>query len=234
MARDPNLPEYSYARRRGRPALDPAMRRIAIGAGVVSAAVIIVALLWSGLKPGLGLGGAVPEIAAPTTPLRVVPANPGGLTVPGANEQIMSGQTSDAAPQLAQPPPPAELGQLQQAANAPPQPPAAVAAKPPPPAPAPPPAAIPAPATPPTALAGPARVQLAATSTEAAAHALWVGLQHKIPDLLAGKTPIFIEATVAGKTVWRLRINGFADAPAAQTFCRALLAKGAPCVVAAF
>jgi hypothetical protein len=55
-----------------------------------------------------------------------------------------------------------------------------------------------------------------------------------MPDLLAGRTPIFIEATVGGKTVWRLRINGFADAPAAQAFCKTLVARGAPCVVAAF
>ena len=55
----------------------------------LSLLVIAVALLWSGVR-GTGFGPP-PVITAPPGPLRVAPANPGGLTVPEANVPIMSG-----------------------------------------------------------------------------------------------------------------------------------------------
>lgn len=227
--REPELPEYSYARRRGGPVLDPALRRIALGAGAVSVLVIVVALLWSGLRPGLGFGGAPPLIAAPGTPLRIAPAQPGGLQVPGANEQIMSGAADQGAPQLAPAGPQADLGALQQDANV-------GATKPPPPAPTPPAAPPPAPAAPPAALAatGSVEVQLAATGTEAAAHRLWATLAQQQPKLLAGHSPLFIPVTVNGKSVWRLRLPGFADQASAAAFCAGLGAQGVACTVAKF
>jgi hypothetical protein len=92
------------------------MRRMALGAGGVSVLVILVALVWSGMKPGM-VFGPPPVISAPPGPLRVVPADPGGLTVPGANEQIMSGDVSAAPPQLAPAEPQADMTQLSQAAG---------------------------------------------------------------------------------------------------------------------
>ncbi len=227
--RHPELPEYSYARRRGGPVLDPALRRIALGAGAVSVLVIVVALLWSGLRPGLGFGGAPPLIAAPSTPLRVAPTNPGGLQVPGANEQIMSGAPDAGAPQLAPAGPQADMNELQQAetTQTPEPPPAPVApAAAPPPAPAQPP---PAPAA-----TGSVEVQLAATTTEAAAHKYWATLAAQKTTLLTGHAPLFIPVTVNGKPVWRLRLPGFADQASAASFCATLKAQKIACTVAGF
>jgi hypothetical protein len=212
------IPEYSYKTRPGRPVVDPAMRRIAFGAGGISVLVIVVALVWSGMKPGM-MFGPIPVINPPPGPLRVAPADPGGLTVPGANEQIMSG--APAAPaQLAPDAPGPALAQLQQAAGI---------VAPPPPVAAPPPAA---PAPPPKT--GTTQVQLAATVDEAGAKAEWSKLEVKMPGLLTGQTPIFMPAVVDGQTIWRLRLGGFADVPAAKSFCAQVVAKGGGCTVAGF
>lgn len=212
-----DLPEFSYASRRQRPEIDPAMRRMVLVAGGVSVLVIAVALLWSGVRPRMGFGPP-PEITAPDTPLRVAPVDPGGLTVPGANEQIMSGDGSSAPPQLAPAAPAPDISQYQQATGV------AVA-------PAPSPAVAPAaPAVP----SGPIEVQLAATVDEAGVHKAWSQLNVKIPDLLKGEKPQFVPAVVNGQSIWRLRVGGFADAAAAKAFCDAVKAKGAACTVAAF
>ncbi len=226
-ARKPEIPEYSYKTRPGRPVVDPAMRRIAFGAGGISILVIVVALVWSGMKPGM-MFGPIPVINPPPGPLRVAPADPGGLTVPGANEQIMSGQAS-AAPQLAPDAPGPALAQLQQAAGITPKaaPPAAAA---PAPVAAPP---SPAKASPPAAT-GTTQVQLAATVDQAGAKAEWSKLEVKMPGLLTGQTPIFMQAVVDGQTIWRLRLGGFADVPAARAFCAQVIAKGGGCTVAGF
>ncbi len=212
---DPELeiPEYSYRARRQIRQVDPAMRRIAFGAAGISVLVIAVALLWSGVRPRMGFGPP-PEIAAPATPLRVAPANPGGLTVPGANEQIMSGVDESTPAQLAPPPPAPAIQQLQAAAGTPP----------PPPKPAPPAAAD----------TTPMQVQLAATADEAGVHKIWLQLNAKLPSVFTGKQPIFMPAVVNGETIWRLRIGGFAGRAAAQAFCASIIAQGAACTVASF
>ncbi len=212
------LPEFSYAARRGRPAVDPALRRIAFGAGGVSVLVIIVALVWSGEKPSMGFG-APPLILAPAAPLRVAPANPGGLTVPGADQQIMSGDDSAQPPQLAPAAPAPDLAQLSQAAGL---------TAPAPPAPAPVPAA-PAPVT-----TGDVGVQLASASDESAAAQIWAGLAKTMPDVLGSRQPEIIPTVINGNSVWRLRLGGFADAASAQAFCATVTARGASCTVAAF
>ncbi len=229
--RDQDIPAYSYNARRGRPAVDPAMRRMALGAGVFSVLVIGVALLWSGMRPGGGFG-PVPEIAAPPGPLRVAPADPGGLTVPGANEQIMSGDNPDAPPQLAPAAQGPALAQLQQAANgglpvaaAPAQPVTAV------------PVAAVAPVAAPAkvaAVAGVVQVQLAASADEAGVKREWSKLKVSMPALMTRQTPVFVAATVNGQKIWRLRLGGFADVKAASGFCAQVIAKGGPCTVAGF
>ncbi len=240
-----DIPEYSYAARRGRrPDYDPLMRRIALIAGGVAALVIVVALIWSGIRPGAGFGPP-PEIKPPPEPLRVAPANPGGLAVPGADQEIMSGQSTVTPSSLApvapapdisafQPPPPPP-------APPPPTPPAPVALAAPAPAA---PATVPAAAQDRSALApvapvapaasGPVQVQLAAVLDAAAAHATWAQLSRKMPALLAGHTPIYSRARVAGVTFYRLRLGGFADMAAARRFCAAMTAQGQACSVATF
>ena len=223
---------YQPNRARGE-RLDPALRRMVLAAGGVSVLVILVALGWSGFRT-TGFGPP-PVINPPDTPLRVVPDDPGGLVVPGANIPIMSGQSAaPGAPQLAPSGQAPDVAELDQAAGLT-QPPAPAAPAPAPAAAAPPvaPAATQTPAVP-AASDVPTDVQLAALPDEPSAAATWTDLQKKYPDLLAGKKPVIIPAVVNGQSVWRLRISGFPSAQAAKAFCGELTAKGAQCAVAAF
>ncbi len=228
---DPGDEEFIYQTHRPAQPMDQAVRKMVLGAGGVSALLILVALLWGGVR-ATGFGPP-PVISPPPGPLRVAPLDPGGLTVPGADQQIMSGDASGAPPQLAPATPPPDVAQLDQAAgiNQPPPPPALTPAPTPASTSAPTPASIPA-STP--APAAPAQVQLAATADEAGAQSVWDGLKRKMPDLLAGKSPVILPAVVNGKSVWRLRVDGFATPAAAQAFCAAVAAKGAACTVAPF
>jgi hypothetical protein len=227
---------YQPHRERGE-RLDPALRRMAMAAGGITLLVIVVTLGWSGFRTG-GFGPP-PVINPPDVPLRVAPESPGGLEVPGADVPIMSGQTApQGAPQLApssQGPAVAELEQAAGLNQPPPQPapaqPAPQPASPAAPAPA---AQAAAPAPSPAKPSGPADVQLAATPDEPSAAATWASLQRKYPDLLGSKKPVIIPAVVNGKSVWRLRVSGFASADEAKSFCAQLTAKGAQCAVAAF
>lgn len=218
---------YQPHRERGE-RLDPALRRMAMAAGGVTLLVIVVTLGWSGFRTG-GFGPP-PVINPPDTPLRVAPESPGGLVVPGADVPIMSGQTApQGAPQLAPSGQAPALAALDQAAGL----------NQPPPTPAPPVAAAPAsqasaPAPMPAQPSVPTDVQLAATPDEPSAAATWASLQKKYPDLLGSKKPVIIPAVVNGKSVWRLRVSGFASADEAKSFCAQLTAKGAQCAVAAF
>lgn len=222
MAQDEDDYFYQPHRARGQ-RLDPAISRIALAAGGVTILIIGAAVAWSGFHAGSF--GPPPTINPPDVPLRVAPASPGGLVVPGADVPIMSGQgDSNAAPQLAPQGQVPDVAQLDQAAglNQPPPPPVA--------------APIPAPATPVATAAAPPQfsgeVQLAATADEGKAETAWAEAQQRAPELLAGKNPIILPAVVNGQSVWRVRISGFATADAAAAFCAQLTAKGAACVVA--
>lgn len=239
--------------------VDPAIQRMALAAGGVSLLVILIAWGWSGFHAG-GFGPP-PVIDPPDVPLRVVPASPGGLVVPGANVPIMSGQTGDdGAPRLAptgQAPAIAALDQAAGLTPPPPPPQATVDGDGQPVAPAAqggaqgtaataPAATVPAPAAPapvasaPTTAASAAAaasitaVQLAATPDEQGALSSWAKLQSQYPDLLGGRSPEIIPAIVGGKSVWRVRLDGFPNAAAATAFCASLTARGAACAVAAF
>lgn len=232
MSHDPDpdlkIPEYSYQARK-RQAVDPAMRRIVLAAGGISVVIIGVALVWSGVRPRMGFGPP-PEIAAPDVPLRIAPADPGGLTVPGANEPIMSGNVSSGPATLAPEAPQPDIQPFQPTVPVAPAPPASPMTA----APAVAPSAAASETPPAVAPSGPAQVQLAATADSAGAHQVWAHLLTKFPPLLKGKTPVFIPAIVNGNNVWRLRVGGFADQQAARAFCAELTAKGAACTVVGF
>lgn len=227
---------YQPQRDRGQ-RLDPAITRMALGAGGVTVLVILIAFGWSGFHGGSF--GPPPVINPPDVPLRMAPASPGGLVVPGADVPIMSGETSDnAAPQLAPQSQAPNLAQLDQAAglNQPP-PEAAPAAAAPAATPAQPAApASTAAANPPAAVPAVQKpvepqVQLAAVVDEGKAEAAWLQVQKKAPDLLGGKTPVILPAVVNGQSVWRVRLAGFASADEAKALCAALAAKGVACLV---
>ncbi len=240
MAGRGEIPEFSYQRRRQRPVVDPALRRIAMGAACLAAVIIGVALGWSGVKPHLGFGPP-PEIFPPATPLRVAPADPGGLSVPEAEQDIMSGARPAAPAQLAPVAPAPDFAQFQAATGGPPL--TAAPALPDPgaapgddagAAPGDAPAANGVPGGPRVMLNGPIQVQLAAAADIDGVHKAWAQLQARMPGLLTGRTPQFLPAVVNGQNIYRLRVGGFADRMSADAFCAALVAKGAACVVKLF
>jgi hypothetical protein len=82
--------------------------------------------------------------------------------------------------------------------------------------------------------AGHTQVQLAAVSSEQAALSEWNRLARRMPDVLGSRRPAVIRVERDGKTLWRLRTGGFADASQARGFCEQVRAKGGNCTVAAF
>jgi hypothetical protein len=195
------------------------MRRIAIGAGLLAAGIIGVALAWSGVRPHLGFGPP-PEIAAPATPLRVAPADPGGLTVPEADVPIMSGAAAP-APQILAPPAAPDIAQLQAiSGESPPTPP--VVPQPVPPA------------APHVLLNGPILALLGTAPDQEGAEKIWAQASAAAPGAVQGKTPGYVPAVVNGQSIIRISVGGFMSMQAAQAFCAALTAKGAVCTAAAF
>jgi hypothetical protein len=249
-----------YRSQRQRERMDPNTRRLMIIAGSIGGALLLLVGGWS--LSGRHRGG-VPVIEADSSPLRVKPANPGGLQVTGDDQSILSGSTgSGAAAALAPPsevPAPQALKaqeiQAQTAATAPPSSPTQVA-------PAPTTSAsqsapvekVPAPVTTKLAAAsvrpgvtapsgrggvttpsghGPL-IQLAALTSEESAKTEWARLERKYPDLLSGRQPQVTRLERDGKVFWRLRTGGFADVGQAKELCERIKAKGAGCTVAAF
>ena len=255
-----NMPVESWRPQRRDSVLDTQMLRMAVLAGGVAAVL------------GFGYGGyallnrgphTVPVIEADSRPVRVRPDNPGGMQVPGAEEQIMSGDESSQADVMAPPP---EVPQLQALraqiqAEHPPAPavapaPATSLAQPvslptSPPAPPPPvisaapeqrPATLAAsPRTPvaahataPAVASGGGLVQLAAMDSEPLAKAEWQRLVKKMPALLASHHPDVVRTERDGKTFFRLRTGGFSDTASATSFCTEVKAKGGGCSIAGF
>lgn len=82
-------------------------------------------------------------------------------------------------------------------------------------------------------VAGHVQVQLAALSSEPAAHAEWDRLARRWPDLRAHR-PLFSRIEHDGHFLWRVRAGGFADVAAAASFCQRMRAAGGGCSVADF
>jgi len=82
-------PSYRPSAARARDSMDPATRRLAIFAAVIGAGLLGLVGAWS--FTGHRHGG-VPVIEAPAGPVKVKPANPGGLQVAGAGESILTGE----------------------------------------------------------------------------------------------------------------------------------------------
>jgi hypothetical protein len=225
-------------------------RRMAIVAGGLAAGLAMLMGVWSLSTPRRG---GVPVVQADSRPLREKPANPGGMEVDGKDATILSGN-ADSAAKLAPPPEAPDVAALKQqaaaaqaaaAAAAKPAPPPTVvaqtvAAKPvaaPPPVQAaavvlPPPKPAAAASAKPAAPAGKAQVQLGALTSEEAAKTEWQRLERRMPELLGGRKPAVLKSERDGKTFWRLRTGGFADAGEAAQFCEKIRGKGGACSVA--
>jgi hypothetical protein len=239
----PAMGPASYRTPRRRPGMDPNTRRLALIAGGIGGALVLLVGAWS--FSGHHRGG-VPVIAAEKGPLRVKPENPGGMAVAGENESILSGQTdgkTEMAPAPEVPEPQALQAQEQKAATAaaPPAPAPPVAAPAPAVQAAAPPAPKPAPARPaavartaPAPVAHGPQVQLAALGSEEAARIEWHRLEHKLPAMLDGRKPDVTRIEHDGKTFWRLRTGGFTSTAEATSFCDKAKAKGVGCAVASF
>ena len=264
--------------------LDPNTKRMAIIAGGIGGALLVMVGVWSAMAPHRA---GTPVIEADARPVRERPVNKGGLSVVGADESSLGAEVegkavvapSPEAPALAAlkaaPPSiaaaavaasPGEAAKADAPAGAAASlprevPPAALAPAVKPPAanapasnapvpasakPAAPPATVAAAAAPaaavhaapPTAASLPAaggvQVQLAAVASEQAAQSEWQRLSRKFPDLLGNRHLVTSHVERDGKTYWRVRTSGFADAAGATAFCAQIKAKGAACSVASF
>jgi len=205
-------------------------------------------------------GGSVPLIAPTGSNVKTPPANPGGLQVPGADQDVLGASGSGAANgQLA--PGPETPAPAQLAAEPPAAPPTATPAPATPPAPtvnfgpvaksppAPPPAlteasptvigrapaeavdqAAPA-AAQSEAAPGAHMVQLGALPTHAEAVKEWRRLIAKMPALFQGRTPRITSVAVSGHLMYRLRTGGFADRDDAVRFCSEMSDRHVRCEV---
>jgi hypothetical protein len=239
-----------YRSQRQRERMDPNTRRLMIIAGSIGGALLLLVGGWS--LSGRHRGG-VPVVEADSGPLRVKPANPGGLQVAGDDQSVMSGGNGSGtvaalAPPSEVPAPQALKAQEMQARSATSTAPAAAQVSPAPttvPTQAEPLAKTPASVTTRVASAsarpgvevpmkrGPL-IQLAALTSEESAKTEWARLERKYPDLLGARQPQVTRLERDGKVFWRLRTGGFSDVGQAKEFCERIKAKGAGCTVAAF
>ena len=249
MSDDLSIPTPTYRMHRRSRGMDTGTRRLAMIAGGLGVALLTVL----GASQVIGhRGGQVPVVEADSRPIRVKPANPGGLQIAGTNEDIFEGDNGSDTGKLA-PPPEAPQPQALRALPAPVRQPAPAVVQIAPPKLV----AVPAPAivskpavvaerpaekpvaeahaaVAPAAPDKKALVQLAALGSEDAAKAEWDRLAKRMPDLMGGRKPAVSRIEHDGRTLWRLRTGGFTDTAQATAFCERVRAKGAGCSVADF
>jgi hypothetical protein len=162
----------------------------------------------------------VPVIEPLAGPVRIKPADPGGMKVMGADDAAPS-----TAEKLAPPPERPQIAALRarvKAAHA-----APVVASPPPQKAA---ALVPAPQS----AAAVLTVQLAAFDSADLAEQDWGRLAARMPALFNSRKPEVVRADVHGRSLWRLRTGGFASEAQAGEFCKKVQAQGGDCSIAAF
>ena len=120
MSDDISIPSPTYRVPRHSRGMDPATRKLALIAAGIGGTLLVVVGGWSMLGHR---SHDVPVVQADSGPLRVKPANPGGLQVAGAGNEIFSGGSDTDVEKLAPPP---ETPDPQGLRAAPPPPPALV------------------------------------------------------------------------------------------------------------
>lgn len=243
MSDELSIPSPTYRIPRHRRGMDPLTKRLALISCGLGGALIVVVGGWSMLGHR---SATLPVVQADSGPIRVKPANPGGMQIAGANDDILSGSGNGAVDKLAPGP---EVPDPQALRTPPPAPaaPAPVGAAPVTSAPASVATGKPIETKPivapdkrvaaliPAQPAGKDTfVQLAAVRTEDAAKSEWDRLAKRMPDLLGQRHPAFSKVDRDGHTLWRVRTGGFADITQAKDFCEHIRAKGSGCSVADF
>lgn len=208
-----------------------------------------------------GDNSAIPLIRADTQPIKVKPAEPGGMHVPDRNMLIYSeGQSRPEVEHLLPPPeepmalpvPPPPSASPPSAPSAPAQP---TAAAPPGSGPAQPasaahpemstdrspenpqlgplvPQARPPSARPEPAPAGGLRLQLGAVRSADMARAEWDRLKRTNPDLLGHLTAVAVRADLGGKGVYyRIQTEPVADGAVAERLCGELRQRHLGCII---
>ncbi|WP_010507018.1 SPOR domain-containing protein [Komagataeibacter europaeus] len=230
---------------------DPLTRKLVYGAAGLGGVLVVAIGGWSLF--GHHQAG-IPVLGPPPGPVRVKPADPGGMQILGAGDGMPAdGGVMRLSPPPEQPQPDAMARQYGQVAGegepapAPAQTPPAAAPAPPPaadtPASAPPPSAAPArveapepqaaPLPPPVPRAsgtgtGAYGVQLAALDSQEAALKSWTRLSTRYPDVFGPYQPTVVKAERGGKTFYRLRVKGLAKAQAVS-LCEKAKAKSQAC-----
>ncbi|MGY6769185.1 SPOR domain-containing protein [Komagataeibacter xylinus] len=232
---------------------DPLTRKLVYGAAGLGGILVIAIGGWSLF--GHHEGG-IAVLGPPPGPVRVKPADPGGMQILGAGD----GMAADGGVMRLSPPPeqPQPDAMARQYAPPPGSDSADGGNASPPPATAPAPAETPAPSGPapqepaqkpaeparqaeespatlpppvPRALnegSGAYGVQLAALDSQEAALKSWSQLLSRYPGVFGSYQPAVIKAERGGKTFYRLRIKGLSKAQAASV-CEKVKAKSLPC-----
>jgi hypothetical protein len=201
-----------------RTGMDPEIRRMALAAAGLGG---IIALAVGAVSLSHHVHHGIPVIAPPPGPVRIKPTDPGGMKVAGLEDLAANAGPERLAPAAEQPELRALHAKTHPAAPAPIAPPAPVRQAA---------ATAPEPQAAPTGTV----VQLAAFESREAAEEDWGRMAEKMPGLFNGHRPDVTSATLAGRTIWRLRTGGFADIATATEFCGQVRAQGGDCSIAAF
>jgi len=241
-----------------RPGMDADMVRVGLIAVALGGGI---AMMVGAVSFMHGARHAIPVIEAEAGPVRIKPANPGGMTVTGA--ELSAGITGTDQQLMPAPEQPelralrAKVREMERekarlaAENAEVKRRALLAAATP--KIAPPTAAVVAKASATTVIERPVapvtvpaslppvaeaaagtQVQLAAFTDEKSARDAWSALTKKLPEILGGRTAEFAPISVAGHTMWRVRTGAFPTIAEATVFCAKLRAQSVACTVAAF
>lgn len=180
--------------------------------GLVGLAAVVGGIWWvtnRGTDSALVADGSV--IAAPETPYKTPPQNPGGKTFDGTGDSSFAvSEGQNRPPQLA-----GAVTQIKPAASPAPTASAAAPAA----------SAATAPAT-----SGGVGVQVGAFSTQASAQAAWQKLTDKAGDVLSGVPHRIVQGSADIGTVYRLQAVA-PDAAAANALCSKLKSAGISCAV---
>jgi SPOR domain len=243
---------------------DPPPRRVLRIVGSLLVMTLFAGGLWfayvEGARHAGGTGGSsagdVPLIRADNRPMKVKPAEPGGMSIPG-RDMLIYGQSRPIVEHLLPPPeqpmalpappPPSAKPAASMPGGAPPTtvpstvvpgPGAAAAAARPeqltglPPATPQPTPAKPAVAVSQPGKAGGVRLQLGAVRSEAVAREEWARIKRSNPDLLGHLTAVALRADLGDKGVYyRIQAGPVADPATAERVCGALRQRHLACMI---